>query len=443
MKKEKNDKRNIWPIAFDAITLIMATFGTFLFDCKILLLIVGGATCIILVKLLKSEFGKSGVILGGLISVILMGLMIFQIFEKSKDDFFDKVDEDVVFGNIEIDMEELIVEYGDEYENKKITSQIVVTEEICESVVLKCVDYDVVLEEYKIKDGKIEFLNIPVGVYDIEIELKGFSRYSGVVKLKEGELSNGVWNKTFCVHSDGDYKDFEIVILDSNSEILKGYSCDFCVLNTECEIKAILSDSEGKLPYKFRVPINSEIQLTLHYGDEIYVRQYLVGDIDALLYVQFSTPSQRNIELTESHKPNDAQTIVVLSEWNADKDIGNDGKRYAGGVKVIISDLFIELGANGDKDVVSRIIVPLDDDYDEPIFNGVFVLDQDMFGSNSTGTISIMVNDEVLFTTGKIDGGSDKAFPFNVNFGDADSIIIQTEAHLSSSAFVYGILSER
>ena len=36
-----------------------------------------------------------------------------------------------------------------------------------------------------------------------------------------------------------------------------------------------------------------------------------------------------------------------------------------------------------------------------------------------------------------------QANPFSVDFGDADSIIILAEAHLSGSDFVYGFVAEK
>ena len=65
-----------------------------------------------------------------------------------------------------------------------------------------------------------------------------------------------------------------------------------------------------------------------------------------------------------------------------------------------------------------------------------------MYGVNSTGTISILVNNEIVFSTGEIGGDTVQAFPFAVDFGEADSLIILTEAHLSGSDFVYGFVSE-
>ena len=443
MENNQNDRRSIWLILFDAIALITATFGSILSSYKILSLVLGIVTCLILVALLAKEYSYVGAVIGVLISIFLMALMIHQILKKPIDEFSDKISEDATLGNIEISVEELIVGYNDERGNKKITSDIYITKEICQEVVLNCIDYDVVLENYKIQDGKIEFSNIPVGTYDIKIKLEGFSQYSGTIKLRENELSNDIWNRKICVQSDNEYKDFEIIISDNDNEVLKGYNCDFSVLNTDYKIMDIISNSDGRLPYTFSMPINLEFQLTLHYNDEIYVSEHLVSDIDNPLQIQFSTPSKEKIQVSEYHQPDDVATMVSLPEWNVDEDMGIDGKRYGGGIKVTISDMFIGMGSNGSKDVVSRITVPLDGNYDETIFSGVFILDQSMYGSNSTGVITILINNEEVFTTGEIGGDTVTAFPFSVDFGDADSIIILTEAHLSGSDFVYGFVAEK
>ncbi len=443
MGNNQNDRRSIWLILFDVIALITATFGSILSSYKILSLILGIITCIILVALLAKEYSYVGAIIGALISIILMLLMIHQILNKPINEFSDKISEDATLGNLEVSVEELIVGYNDESGNKKITSDIDITKELCEKVVLNCIDYDIVLENYEIHESKIEFSNIPVGTYDIKIKLKGFSQYSGTIKLKENELTDNMWNRKICVQSDSEYRDFEVIILDNENEILKGYTCDFSVLDTNFEIRDIISNSDGKLPYTFSMPINLRFQITLHYDDKIYESDHLVSDIDNPLQIKFSTPPKEKIPVSEHHIPNDIATRVYLPEWNIDKDMGIDGKRYGGGIKVTISDMFIGMGSNGSKDVESRITVPLDGDYDETIFNGVFILDQSMYGSNSTGVITILINNEEVFTTGEIGGDTVTAFPFSVDFGDADSMIILTKAHLSGSDFVYGFVAEK
>ncbi len=196
----------------------------------------------------------------------------------------------------------------------------------------------------------------------------------------------------------------------------------------------------------FHIHLNcqSQFELKLYYeDDETYTSEHAVDEIGNPLYVQFATPSKEKIQVTEVHKPDDVATVVSLPEWDINEDMGIDGKRYGGGIKVTISDMFISMGSNGKKDVTSRIMVPLDGNHDETVFEGVFVLDQTMYGSNSTGTISILVNNKKVFTTGKIGGKTVKAYPFKVDFGDADSLIILTKAHLSGSDFVYGFVAEK
>ena len=105
--------------------------------------------------------------------------------------------------------------------------------------------------------------------------------------------------------------------------------------------------------------------------------------------------------------------------------------------------MFISMGANGSKDITSRITVPLDGNYNETIFEGVFVLDQSMYGTESTGTISILIDNKEVFTTGEIGGNTLNAFPFKIDFGNADALIILTEAHLVGSDVVYGFVSQK
>lgn len=444
MGRNQSNRRSILPLFLDGLALITATFGSILSNYKILSLVLGIITCIILIALLAKELGAGGIVIGILISIGLMILMIMQVLKAPADGFSDKISGDTKLGSLELCVEELVVGYRDKDGNKKITAELNVEKNMCDSIILKSIDYDIVLEKYKVQDGKIVFSNIPAGTYDVRIQLNDFSLYSGTIKLKESDLSNNIWRKTVCVQADNDYKEMQIIITDSDGALIKGYKCDFNVLGTEYEIKDIVSDADGKLPYVFSMPSNVEFQLTLHYDNEkTYTNKYLVSEVDNPLYVQFSTLPKEKIPVTEVHQPDDVATIVSLPEWDVDEDMGIDGKRYGGGIKVSISDMFISMGSNGSKDVTSRITIPLDGTYDETIFEGVFVLDQSMYGSNSTGTISILINNEEVFTTGEIGGNTLNAFPFNVDFGDADSLIILTEAHLSGSDFVYGFVSEK
>lgn len=443
MGNKKKQQRNYIPIGVEVLGLIGTAFGVLNTSYKFFWLIFGIVTCLILIASLTKEFGIGGTIGGIVISTILMVLMIIQIMKSPSAIFLDKIDEKTKIGTLELNTEELIVGYSDSNGNNRISSKIDIEKDICGEIILKSIDYDVVLEDFKIQDGKLVFSNIPVGTYDLRIQLDGFSLYSGTIKLKESELEENIWRKTIVVQNENDYKEFQIIITDREGQALKKQRCDFSICNTDYIIKDIVSDSEGQLPYTFILPSNSEFQVKVYYNEKTYDEEYLVDDISNPLMIEFSTPPKEKIPVSEVHQPNDVATIVSLPEWNVDEDMGIDGKRYGGGIKVSISDMFIGMGSNGSKDVTSRITVPLDDDYDETVFKGVFVLDQSMYGTGSTGTISILVNNEEVFTTGEIDGNTLDAFPFNVNFGDADSLIILTEAHLAGSDFVYGFVAEK
>lgn len=443
MGKSQKNRRNYVPLCLDVFALVMTTFGSILTRHKVIALLIGIVTCIILIALLAKEFGVVGTLTGILVSILLMVLMVVQVYKAPSDEFVDKITEDTKIGTLKLCAEELIMGYYNSNGNNNITSAVKTDKDMCENIVLKSVDYDVVLEEYKVQDGNVVFSNIPIGTYDIRIQLAGFSLYSGTMKLKESELEENIWNKTITLQSDNDYKEFQVIITDSEGEILKEKKCDFSVLNTDYIVKDLVSDEEGKLPYTFILPSNLEFQVELYYDKETYCEEYLASDVNNPLKIQFSTPPKEKIPVSETHQPNDVATIVSLPEWNTDEDMGIDGKRYGGGIKVSISDMFISMGANGSKDVISRITVPLDGNYDETIFRGVFVLDQSMYGVESTGVISILINNEQVFTTGEIGGNTLNAIPFEVDFGDADSLIILTEAHLSGSDFVYGFVSEK
>lgn len=120
---------------------------------------------------------------------------------------------------------------------------------------------------------------------------------------------------------------------------------------------------------------------------------------------------------------------------------------YGDGHKITISNTFNALGSDLENKVKSRIIIPLSDEVKQNDkthrFIGTFVLDKDMFGSHSSGTIKILIDNKKVFSTGKIGGKTTKAFPFDVNYGDADSIIIQTNATLNGGDFVYGFVSSK
>lgn len=63
-----------------------------------------------------------------------------------------------------------------------------------------------------------------------------------------------------------------------------------------------------------------------------------------------------------------------------------------------------------------------------------------MFGSKSYGTVSILVDGEEKFSTGRLDSSVKWDFPFNVSIDGADSMVIVTDTVVNNGKFIYGLV---
>lgn len=153
--------------------------------------------------------------------------------------------------------------------------------------------------------------------------------------------------------------------------------------------------------------------------------------------------SQREkILLTETHVPDDVVWGVFITDWDVQNDYGIDGNRYGSGVKIEISNMFTSFGDGNEKRITSRIFIPLSEEYKDPegtVFSGIFILDKMMYESNSSATIHIIANDQELYTC-VMDKNTTVPCEFSVNCGDADSIIVETEACLRGTSFIFGMV---
>lgn len=440
MKKKKNN--NVTSdilLAVDILGIITAGFGSVIGQFKILWFSISFISCILLIGLLWTKYKGQGAVIGVIVSAILLGFTTYSLFNSNNSKFSDKIDENTPIGNLRITSEEILAKYSNSDGANYLTNSFEIEKDLCEKILLKSIDYDVVVDDYELSEGRLIFENIPVGTYEIQIKLDGYSLFSETIKLKESDLIDQYWDKNFYLQTDKDYKQFNIRVFDNENELLSKYNCDFILNKYNKSIDGILSNENGELPYTFLIPDESEFDVVLHYGDDIYTESFKVNEISNPLDIHFKTPPKEKVKVTEQHVPNDVAKNVSVSEWDKDKDLGNDGKRYGGGLKIVISDMFISMGSNGKEDITSRILVPMSKS--DHFFEGVFVLNQNMFGSKSSGTISILVNDEIVFTTNEIDGNNTNSFPFKIDYGNADSITILTEAHLSGSSFEFGIVS--
>lgn len=148
-------------------------------------------------------------------------------------------------------------------------------------------------------------------------------------------------------------------------------------------------------------------------------------------------------KLSEVHTPNDTATYVTWNNWNSAYDMGITMQRYGGGIKVSVCDMFTDFGSNVAREKTSKLILSLyPANHTDTTFKGVIVLDKSMYGSATSGTIRMLVNNEEVFSTGEIDGYCETDFPFEIDITGINTIVIEADVVLRGSSFVYGIVDE-
>ena len=157
------------------------------------------------------------------------------------------------------------------------------------------------------------------------------------------------------------------------------------------------------------------------------------------------TQEAYSVSFSESHSPDDGVSSVNITKWNDATDLGIDGRRYTGGLKIQFSNMFTDFGSSVENAITSRIVITRDDG--KPFVNdsyyGIFVLDKSMYGSSSHGTIKILLDGKKeVFTTGEISGNTVSAKPFNVPIEYANSIIVEASVKLIGSSFTFGMVTE-
>lgn len=150
-----------------------------------------------------------------------------------------------------------------------------------------------------------------------------------------------------------------------------------------------------------------------------------------------------SLKCIEQHTPNDALHWVNIVHWSNTDDFDINSKRYSGGLKVELKEMLSSLGSTVGSPLTAQII--LTNDNGKPLVGNIpftIVLDQSMYESKSSGTISIFVDGDELHNTGEIDGSTKEAFRFDIDADGADSIVIQADVVLKGGAFVFGIVDE-
>ena len=148
--------------------------------------------------------------------------------------------------------------------------------------------------------------------------------------------------------------------------------------------------------------------------------------------------------LSEQHTPNDVATGVTCTSWDENNDLDICMNRFGGGLKIELSNMFTSFGSGSSNAIKSRLAVSFSpENHTQKEYSGVIVLDQSMYGSSTYGTIRILVNNEEVFTTGRVDGSCEAAFPFTVDITNISVIVFEADVVLQGSSFIYGIVDSK
>ena len=148
--------------------------------------------------------------------------------------------------------------------------------------------------------------------------------------------------------------------------------------------------------------------------------------------------------LSEQHTPNDVATSVNCTSWDENNDLDICMNRFGGGLKIELSNMFTSFGSGSSNAIKSRLAVTFSpENHTQKEFSGVIVLDQSMYGSSTYGTIRILVNNEEVFSTGRVDGSCESSFPFTVDITNTSVIVFEADVVLKGSSFIYGIVDNK
>mgnify|MGYP000317565468 CR=1 FL=1 len=425
--KEKSKKLHAIITIFSYLTCVL--WNSFFSDTIITYVLWGIAT-IVVIYLFYLDFGKRGCFIGTLICFLLIGVTYFYLNKDGKK--ANSIIKNADKGDIYINLNKIDLEYG----NSHLATKIVFNKDSVKKFSLVNSDKKATIYNYQVKNNCIVVRNVPKGNYNLTLSLLDYKDYTDSISFSNKEKSNGKWKLNLFLQSNVEYKNFNVFIRDSANNLIRDAQCTLQI-NNDKEVKNIKSNSTGKLPYTLVAPIDTEVKVTMAYEGTKYSKD---KEYYNLLFDVQKKESSKELEASEIHTPDDQSTIVSLTNWDSSSDIGIDGKKY-NGLKCAISDMFISMGSNGSKKVISRITIPVDNLNDNTIFSGFFVLDQSMFGSKSHGNIKIIVNGQDVFNT-DITTENNNAIPFNIDFTGSDTIIIEITAYLESSDFVLGIVSK-
>ncbi len=299
MQEDNSNEKNglAGTIASSAVGLVLSVAMSYMHLYKNLILgIIIPLYLVMLVREIKHKRIINIVIL--IITIIFCAILI--IFGE-KNYVQNEIPENVERAELEIDLSKMLLKYSDDHGIKELKTEIN-DELVPEEIKFESYDYDVTIDDWKMEDGKVIISGVPVGNCGIELKFENYDLISEKCKLNKKDLENGKWKKELILQEEGDYKNFEIQLVDSYGNSLSEKRCDIYVDGYNDKITDAVTDSDGKITYSFTGKIDDIICLVLYTGENSYNKMIDISSNSSLIKVEYEDVLSEKTVKDNEHK---------------------------------------------------------------------------------------------------------------------------------------------
>lgn len=213
-------------------------------------------------------------------------LLCIAINLKVPKDEANKIPSDIELETLEINLKQQYLKYSDSQGNKQLKGEITETLEI-ESIRFESYTYDAILDNYKLEGNKLFFYDIPAGDCSIDVKFENYDAISDKVKLYKKDLSDKKWTRELVLQPEGDYKNFNIKIVDKEYRPLTNKQCNIAVSGLTEQIENIVTGNNGEIPYDFTCNADKQLNVIYHADGSDYEKSFNVKDISSTVQICF------------------------------------------------------------------------------------------------------------------------------------------------------------
>ena len=270
-----------------------------------------------------------------LLGLLVVGtLLLFDIWNPYEGNF-----PMVKRGTLNIHVEELMIRDKGESSTHELTKEISGNLKV-EDLKLDYQDYDAAIKKYDVEDNVIVLDNVPKGKCDLEIVLKDYTSISAHLTLREADLTKrNAWNETYVVEREGEYRDFQIRLLDQSGNILADERCTVGYSEDSEEwMEYMATDSEGVIPGVFHAAPDTNFEVKLEKDGQEYVSAV---DLNAagndIIDVSFQDVTG-NVTLEEQEKQQAEEKLKKQAEEARLEEEKNNPRLYFQNSELINTD---------------------------------------------------------------------------------------------------------